>query len=71
MVCPVNPKRVRPKVNCEDAQPVGSPDDVHDVMQALRSPDPEVRRRAARWLEVSSLGALNAAESCRAPNPEG
>ena len=65
MVCPVNKPR-KPVV--PDSKPVGNPNEVTDLLEALRSPDPEVRRMAARSLEVSSLGALNTAETWRETN---
>jgi len=64
MVCPVNRKRPR-KVNPEETVPVGNPDEVQSQLEALASPDPAVRRDAARRMEISSLGALNAAETWR------
>ncbi len=64
MVCPVNRKRPK-KVNPEETVPVGNPDEVQGLLEALSSPDPAVRRAAARRMEVSSLGALNAAETWR------
>jgi len=65
MVCPVNPKRVRPTVDQADCRPAAAPDEIVNIMEALRSPDPAVRREAARLMEVGSLGALNAVESWR------
>lgn len=64
MVCPVNRKRPK-KVNPDDTAPVGNPDEVQELLEALSSPDPAVRREAARTMEVSSLGALNAADTWR------
>lgn len=65
MVCPVDPKRKRPAVNQADCRPAAGPDEIVGIMESLRSPDPAVRREAARLMEVSSLGALNAVESWR------
>jgi len=65
MVCPVDPKRIRPKVNANECRPAAHPDEIVDLMDALRSPDPTVRREAARLMEVGSLAALNAAEMWR------
>ncbi len=66
MVCKVPRDKGPRKPNPEDARPVGDPDEVSAILEALRSPDPAVRREAARLMEVSSLGALNAAETWRA-----
>src|SRR5690606_26141349 len=62
MVCPVTRKRPR-TVNPEETVPVGNPDEVQSLLEALASPVPAVRRDAARRMEISSLGALNAAET--------
>ena len=70
MVCPVNPRRVKPDGDKEQAEAVGCPDDMAAIMEQLRSDDPAVRRAAARRMEVSSLGALNAIEMWRAENEE-
>jgi len=66
MVCPVDPKRIRPKIDADDCRPAAHPDEIVDLMSALRSPDAAVRREAARLMEVGSLAALNAAEMWRA-----
>ncbi len=65
MVCPVNRKRPK-KVRPEDTTAVGDPEHVQSLLDALSSPDPAVRRAAAQMMEVSCLGALNAAETWRA-----
>lgn len=65
MVCPVNRKRPK-KVRQEDTAPVGDPEQVQLLLEALSSPDPAVRRAAAQMMEVSCLGALNAADTWRA-----
>lgn len=64
MVCPVNRKKPK-KVNPDETAPVGNPEEVQALLDALSSPDPAVRRAAARTMEVSSLGALNAADTWR------
>ena len=70
MVCPVNPKRIKPAVDEEQTEAIGCPDDMGTIMEQLRSKDPTIRRAAARRMEVSSLGALNAIEMWRAANEE-
>jgi hypothetical protein len=67
MVCPVNHNQPERPAE-EDCEAPSHPDEVPDILELLRSPDPEVRRTAARLLEVSSLGALNAAETWRTAN---
>lgn len=64
MVCPVNPKRPK-KVSLEETTAIGDPDDVQSLLEALSHPDPAVRRAAAQMMEVSCLGALNAADTWR------
>jgi len=70
MVCPYKSPETRRKQQeaAEKAESVGNPEDVRDLLKALASADPEVRRRAAFLFEVSSLGAIDEARAWQEQN---
>jgi hypothetical protein len=67
VVCPIKTPKTKALQERQraNAEPAGDPALVAGLLDALRSPDPATRREAARLMEISSLGALNAADQWR------